>query len=252
MIITIMNQLPMNQLETASGGKMSKIIVANWKMNGSNSFINAFFQNLTPKSSHKVIFCPPYPFLATVSSRIKEFHYYLGAQDCHTDNAGAFTGDISAAMLADIGCQYVILGHSERRQHHQETNEIVFKKSQMALHNGLSPIICVGETLNDRTAKNHLEIVKQQLIQSIPQTTLPLIIAYEPVWAIGTGLTATLDDIVEMHQMVASHYQHKVKVLYGGSVTADNAAEILSQPNVDGVLVGGASLKPEMFSTIIG
>ncbi len=246
-----MNQLPMNQLETASGGKMSKIIVANWKMNGSNAFINTFFQKLTPKSPHKVVFCPPYPYLSVVSSHIKEYHYYLGAQDCHTNNAGAFTGDISAEMLIDIGCQYVILGHSERRQHHQETSDIVFKKSQMAIHTGLTPIICVGETLNDRNTKNHLDVVKQQLIQSIPQTTTPLIIAYEPVWAIGTGLTATLSDIVEMHQMITTHCQHKDKVLYGGSVTTDNASEILSQPNVDGVLVGGASLKPEMLNTII-
>ena len=121
----------------------------------------------------------------------------------------------------------------------------------MAIDNGLTPIICVGETLNDRNAKNHLDIVRQQLIQSIPQTTTPLIIAYEPIWAIGTGLTATLSDIVEMHQMIATHCQHKDKVLYGGSVTADNASEILSQPNVDGVLVGSASLDADAFSNII-
>lgn len=246
-----MNQLPMNQLETASGGKMSKIIVANWKMNGSNAFIDIFFQKLVTKSPHKIIFCPPFPYLGAVSSHIKECHYYLGAQDCHTHSAGAFTGDISAEMLIDTGCQYVILGHSERRQYHNETNEDVFKKSEVALHNGLTPIICVGETLNDRTAKNHLDVVKQQLIQSIPPTTSPLIIAYEPVWAIGTGLTATLNDIVEMHQMIATHCQQKHKVLYGGSVTADNAAEILAQPNVDGVLVGGASLKSEMLNMIM-
>lgn len=231
---------------------MSKIIVANWKMNGSKAFIDTFFQKFAPKSPHQIVFCPPFPYLSAISPHLKEPHYALGAQDCHSANAGAFTGDTSAEMLKDMGCQYVILGHSERRQHHQETSEIVCKKSQNALQNDLIPIICVGETLNDRTEKTHLEVVKQQLIQSIPQTTTPLIIAYEPIWAIGTGLTATKEDIVEMHQMIAIHCQKKYKVLYGGSVTADNASEILSQPYVDGVLVGGASLKPEAFNKITG
>lgn len=241
----------MNQLETSFGEEMSKLIVANWKMNGSLSFIKSYFQDLKSSPSSEVVFCPPFPYLNSVSSCFTEKNYALGAQDCHTLDTGAFTGNISAPMLKDIGCKYVILGHSERRQYHQETSELVKQKSQNALKNGLIPIICVGETLGDRQSKKHLEVVKQQLIESIPEAVDAVVIAYEPVWAIGTGLTATMEDIVEMHQMIATHTGNKYKVLYGGSVTADNAKEILSQPNVDGVLVGGASLKPELFSQIM-
>ena len=230
---------------------MSKIIIANWKMNGSLAFINSFFQNLPLALQHKIVFCPPFPYLGTVNQFMKKENYSLGAQDCHSQESGAFTGDTSASILKDIGCKYVILGHSERRRSHQETSELVYKKSQSALKNLLIPVICVGETLADRQSKKHLEVVKQQLIESLPLTTDTMVIAYEPVWAIGTGLTATLNDIVEMHGMIATHCKQRYKILYGGSVTADNAAEILSQPHVDGVLVGGASLKPEIFGKIM-
>lgn len=241
----------MNQLESSFGEEMSKLIVANWKMNGSLSFIETYFQSLKPSTSSEVVFCPSFPYLNAVSHCINDKNYTIGAQDCHTLDSGAFTGNVSAIMLKDIGCKYVILGHSERRQYHQETNELVKQKSQNALKNSLTPIICVGETLDDRQSKKHLEVVKQQLTESIPETDDPVVIAYEPVWAIGTGLTATLEDILEMHQMIATHTSNKYKILYGGSVTPDNAEEILSQKNVDGVLVGGASLKPDLFSQIM-
>lgn len=246
-----MNQGPMNQLETAFGEKMSKIIIANWKMNASLAFINPFFQKLPPHGENKIIFCPPFLYLSSVQQHLKTQNYFLGGQDCHDHESGAFTGDISAAMLKDVGCKYVILGHSERRQGHLESSKLVYQKSQMAIKNHLIPIICVGETLKDRQTKTHLETVRQQLIDSIPSTNEAIIIAYEPVWAIGTGLTATMDDIVEMHQMIATHCRSKHQILYGGSVTADNAAEILRQKHVDGVLVGGASLKPDVFGKIM-
>lgn len=230
---------------------MSKLIVANWKMNGSFSFIETYFQAINSPPLSEVVFCPPFPYLNSVYNCFNGKNYALGAQDCHYQDTGAFTGNVSAAMLKDVYCKYVILGHSERRQYHAESNELVRNKGQHALKNGLTPIICVGETLEDRQTKKHLEVVQQQLIESIPETTVPLVIAYEPIWAIGTGLTATLEDIIEMHQMIATHTNDHHKILYGGSVTADNAKEILSQQNVDGVLVGGASLKPDLFNKII-
>ncbi|WP_052045879.1 triose-phosphate isomerase [Candidatus Paracaedibacter symbiosus] len=241
----------LNQLETLLGEEMSKLIVANWKMNGSLFFIESFFCNLTYADKNQVVFCPPFPYLTAVKSYLSKANYALGAQDCHAQDAGAFTGNTSAAMVRDVGGTYVILGHSERRQYHQETNGLVRQKSLNALKNDLIPIICVGETLTDRESKTHLDVVKQQLIESIPDTPESVVIAYEPVWAIGTGLSATLHDIVEMHQMIANYINNKYKILYGGSVTAENAKEILSQPHVDGVLVGGASLKSDLFSTII-
>lgn len=241
----------MNQLETSFGEEMSKLIVANWKMNGSLSFIVSYFQDLGSSDLSEVVFCPPFPYLNAVRNCFFAESYTLGAQDCHALDTGAFTGNVSALMLKDMGCKYVILGHSERRHYHGETNKAVKQKSQAALKHEIIPIICVGETLEDRQSKKHLDTVKQQLTESIPETIDTVVIAYEPVWAIGTGLTATLEDIVEMHQMIATHVAGKYRILYGGSVTANNAGEILSQPNVDGVLVGGASLKPELFTQIM-
>lgn len=229
---------------------MYKFIVANWKMNGSKVFIENYFNSFQKQHTNKVIFCPPFPYLSLVKNSLTVTNFMLGAQDCHIQEYGAFTGNTSATMLKDMGCEYVILGHSERRQYHQETNELVYQKSQAALKANITPIICVGESLTDRQSKIHLRIVTQQLQQSLPDLIDKCIIAYEPVWAIGTGLSATLEDINEMHQMVADLTYQKAPILYGGSVTEDNAAEILSQPNVNGVLVGGASLKPEVFNKI--
>ena len=239
-----------NQLE--SGEEMSKLIVANWKMNGSLSFIKTFFENSVDYPSSEVVFCPPFPYLKTVRDCFSNRKYSLGAQDCHFRDSGAFTGNVSASMLKDLGCQYVILGHSERRHSHQETSKMVREKAQNALQNRLIPLLCVGESLRDRQSEQHFEVVQQQLSESIPEGIIdPMIIAYEPTWAIGTGLTATVEDIAKMHQMIATHIHHKYKILYGGSVTADNAQEIIFQPNVEGVLVGGASLKYEIFNKII-
>lgn len=229
---------------------MTKLIVANWKMNGSKSFIDSYFNSFKKQQDNQVVFCPPFLYLDRVNNYLEETNFALGAQDCHNHESGAFTGNISAGMLKEIGCRYVILGHSERRQYHSETDALVREKSETAIKAGLMPIVCAGESLEDRQSKKHLEVVKRQLEQSLPSSLEKCVIAYEPVWAIGTGLTATTNDINEMHQMIADFIGHKVPVLYGGSVTADNAPEILSQLNVGGVLVGGASLKPDVFNKI--
>lgn len=224
---------------------MNKIIVANWKMNGSQPFIQEFFRAWEkPNNQNKVIFCPPFPYILLV----KQFCSLVGAQDCHEQDQGAFTGNVSAKMLHDLGCLYVILGHSERRQYHQESNQLIQKKAENAQKNGLTPIICVGENLECRQSHQAIPTVLAQLAESLPIAG-DMIIAYEPIWAIGTGLTATTREIAEMHQAIADVYPN-VPILYGGSVTADNAAEIMAISHVDGVLVGGASLKPEALMRI--
>jgi triosephosphate isomerase (TIM) len=224
---------------------MSKIIVANWKMNGTKLFIQDFFKVWkAPSNQNKIIFCPPFPYI----SLVQQFYPLVGAQDCHEQDQGAFTGNVSAAMLKDLGCLYVILGHSERRQYHQESNQLIKKKAENALKNGVIPIVCVGESLECRQSQQAIPMVLAQLAESLPLTE-EILIAYEPIWAIGTGLTATAHEIAEMHQAIAAVYPN-VSILYGGSVTADNAAEIMSIPHVDGVLVGGASLKPEALRAV--
>jgi triosephosphate isomerase len=224
---------------------MTKIIIANWKMNGSNSFIENFFDHWhRPKNNHIVVFCPPFPYL----EKVRQFFPFIGGQDCHIEDHGAFTGDISAAMLADVGCQYVILGHSERRAYHQESNAIVLKKAKQALNHGLTPIICVGESLKERQSGRAHDVVLQQLRESLPLSDR-IIIAYEPIWAIGTGLTATEEEIALIHQQIANAYPG-LKILYGGSVNEKNSTDIMNISHVDGVLVGGASLKADLFGQI--
>lgn len=228
-------------------------------MNGTLESAKALAGSIgTSKENVDICICPPFLHLTAVSAA-KQGTVALGAQDCSLKDNGAFTGDIAASMLKDAGCTYVILGHSERRQYHAESDEVVALKAAKAHENGIITIICVGETEVERVSGVQNEIVVSQLANSIPTSANAqnLVIAYEPVWAIGTGKTATLDDIKDMHAVIRHFLQEKldnsdsIRILYGGSVKADNAKEILGIDNVDGALVGGASLKPDQFLEII-
>ena len=201
---------------------------------------------------------PPYIYLAAASAVLKKSHVFYGAQDCSDRDNGAFTGDISAKMLRELGCSYVILGHSERRQHHGETNAQIAAKAAKAIENDLIPIICVGETLEDREAGKTMAVIKKQLENAVPaiSTGENTVIAYEPVWAIGTGLVATTEQIAGVHAEIRKNLQNRLaqgealRVIYGGSVKPDNAQDILCLEDVDGALIGGASLKGKDFLEI--
>ncbi len=205
------------------------------------------------------VVCPPFIHLDAVKQKLDGKHIWLGAQDCAAQDNGAYTGEISADMLADFGCKYVILGHSERRQFFGETDRSVFEKAQKALSKGLKVIICVGETESERDAGKEKDIVGAQLAEAVPQSGVNadnLVIAYEPVWAIGTGKTATPDDVKEMHAFIRETLEEKladsenIRILYGGSVKPGNAEELFKVPNVDGALIGGASLKADDYLAI--
>lgn len=224
---------------------MKKIIAGNWKMNGdANSLQNLFdgLQNL--KSKNTVIVCPPFTMLNVPAPS----NVAIGAQDCSSHNVGAYTGQISARMLADIAVKYVILGHSERRLYNGEESVEIREKALRAIENNITPIICIGETLNQKEQGETLGILTKQLTESLPNG-VPAIIAYEPIWAIGTGLVASNDEIKAVHAHLRTLVD--LPLLYGGSVNGKNACEILNIKNVDGVLVGGASLKIEDFALII-
>lgn len=243
---------------------VAKLIVGNWKMNGqleeskarAAALVTASKQIKAPQ--YTMVICPPATMLYPVSEPLKGTGIKLGAQDCHAEAFGAFTGDIAPEMLKELGCSYVILGHSERRQGHKETSEEVSKKTTGVHRAGMMAIICVGETDEQRTAGYAEKIVIDQIRLSISSsvTAENTAIAYEPVWAIGTGKTATTEDIWKMHALIRAKISDKIKnaawmpILYGGSVKPGNAGEILRIPNVDGVLVGGASLKTEDFMGI--
>ncbi len=213
--------------------------------------------SVSPPQNVEICVCPAFVHIGAVKAALPPA-VGLGAQDCALYENGAFTGDISAAMLKDAGCQYVILGHSERRQGHQETSAVVKEKSRLAQAAGLTTIICVGETEKERIAGIQDAIVIMQMKESLPDSVslANTVIAYEPVWAIGTGKTASSEDIREMHGIIRRYLQEKldncgdIRILYGGSVKPENAASILSIDNVDGALVGGASLKAEQFLAI--
>lgn len=238
---------------------MKKFIVANFKMNGSYTFTRDYFHHLTAECTHHVIICPPYPYFTLVAEYITVHrnaqtfpHLQLGAQNCHNSSAGAFTGEVSAPMLRDFTCTYVILGHSERRTLAQETSELVCQKAQQALQADLIPIICVGESWEEREQGKAFETIQRQLQESLPAEAANLMIAYEPVWAIGSGRTATQEDVESMHAFIRSCLKdHPYPILYGGSVNATNSQDILSYSHVDGVLIGGASLKIHDFNTIL-
>lgn len=224
-----------------------KIIAGNWKMHGTRESARALVQGVLPalRPEAEVIFCPPFPLLAEVGTILKGAH--LGAQDCHFEREGAHTGDVSPVLLREFGCRYVIVGHSERRAGHSESSELVRQKAEAAVSTGLIPIVCVGESRQQREAGQAEAVVAEQVQESAPKGEF--ILAYEPIWAIGTGLTPTLADIAAMHRHIKALAD--VPVLYGGSVKASNAKEILHLPGVDGVLVGGASLNKEEFCKII-
>ncbi len=213
-----------------------------------------------PEGGCEILVCPPALLLAPVAGVLKGSKVGLGAQDCHAEAGGAHTGDISAEMLADAGCAYVIVGHSERRADHDETDEVVHAKALAAHRAGLCAIICVGETLEERKSVQTLARISTQIEHSLPEKITPanVVVAYEPVWAIGTGLTPTLDDVQEVHMHIRGYLEVKygpgtaegVRILYGGSMKPENAGDLLALDGVDGGLIGGASLKPEDFLAI--
>ena len=242
-------------------------IAGNWKMNLSRNECTALASGLAekigPEASLDVAVCPPSVYLDAVVGAAAGSAVAVGAQNMYFEEKGAFTGEISAGMLLDIGCQYVILGHSERRHILGETDKDVNHKTLVALEAGLTPIVCVGETIDQRKAGKTLEVIKEQFDGSLAGLTAEqmavTVIAYEPVWAIGTGEVATPEQAEEVHAYIRKLLTDKfgaqtaesVRIQYGGSVKPSNASELLSQPNVDGALVGGASLKVEDFMGII-
>ncbi len=205
-----------------------------------------------------VVVCPPFTALATVAEALRGSGIAIGAQNMYFEEQGAFTGEVSPLMLLDIGCRYVILGHSERRRQMGETSEWVNRKLRLALASGLIPIVCVGETWPERSAGETEAVIRRQVRESLqdvtPEQLASLLLAYEPVWAIGTGQVATPDQAEEVHRFVRSllpaDAAGAVRILYGGSVTADNAAGLMAREDIDGALVGGASLKAESFAAI--
>jgi len=239
-----------------------KLAAGNWKMNGTSELLSEIQELVTvaPFSQTDVLICPPATLLERVSN-IVNGNFSTGGQDCHMDENGAHTGDISGEMLRDAGASYVIVGHSERRQDHHESDLIVRQKASAAISAELISIICLGENLEQREAGNALAIISEQLANSVPETATGenVVIAYEPVWAIGTGKVATLDQIEEAHTFIRNQLAERFgtlpanafRILYGGSVKASNAIEIFSVPNVDGALVGGASLRASDFIPII-
>ncbi len=247
---------------------MRKIVIAgNWKMYKTNSealqLANQIKINTTAIKKTGIIICPPFTALASVNEVIKDSSIGLGAQDMYWEKEGAFTSCISAGMIRSTGATYVIIGHSERRQYFGETEETVNKKVKAALENGLKPIVCVGETLDQRenniTDKVVTKQVKGGLDGLTPEQMKSIIIAYEPVWAIGTGVTATPDQAQEVHAMIrelleelfGAETAENTIIQYGGSVKPENANQLLSQKDIDGALVGGACLKADSFSEII-
>ena len=235
---------------------MKSLIAGNWKMNGVQSAsaeIDSLIDMLggsTP-SDRDVLICPPTTLLASFVKGYSETGLLIGAQDCHQNPSGAHTGDLSAEMLADAGASYVIVGHSERRADHGEGDSIVKAKAEAVIRAGMTPIICVGETQQQRASNEALAVVGTQLTGSLPATSKPYVVAYDPVWAIGTGLTPTASDISEMHNFIRAKTPQETRILYGGSVKPTNAQEILAITNVNGALVGGASLKASDFFPII-
>lgn len=233
---------------------MRKLIAGNWKMNGSVAALDelAPIAETTRARPHvDVAICPPFTLIAAAVARAPGLA--IGAQDCHEAAQGAHTGCVSAAMLREAGARFVIVGHSERRADQGETDTLVRSKAEAAIAAGLIAIVCVGETEDERDAGQAVAVVERQLAGSLPlgSGSGSLVVAYEPVWAIGTGRTPSTDDIVAMHSAIRATVGNEVRILYGGSVKPSNAAEILALPDVDGALVGGASLTAADFVPII-
>lgn len=239
-----------------------KLAAGNWKMNGTAADLEEVkaLIDVCPAPNIDVLLCPPATLIARMSELTATTAIATGGQDCHPAPKGAHTGDISAAMLKDAGATYVILGHSERRADHGETNSQICEKSQAAMSEGLVAVICIGETLDERERGATLDVVDAQLAGSVPESSnaLNTVIAYEPIWAIGTGKIPSLEQIAEVHAHIRARLVARfgeegqgMRVLYGGSVKPSNAAEIFAVSDVDGALVGGASLKATDFGPII-
>jgi len=250
---------------------MRKMIVAgNWKMNtgleeGTNlvSDLRTYLNDISLNPDKEVVIAPPFTHLASIRQVIRDTDIKLSAQNCSSEQNGAYTGEISATMLKEIGCTYVIIGHSERRMYYIENSEILVKKISRALENDLTPIYCCGELLEERNSGNQFKVVENQISEVLfnfsDSDFKKIQIAYEPVWAIGTGVTASKEQAQEMHAFIRNVLEKKfgkelsqaISILYGGSVKPENAGELFSQPDVDGGLVGGASLNAKGFFTII-
>ncbi|MGE5750976.1 MAG: triose-phosphate isomerase [Nitrospirota bacterium] len=247
--------------------KRRPIIAGNWKMNKTTVEARDLASKLIPLiagiKERDIVLAPPFTALQTVAGVIKGTGIALSAQNLHWEDKGAFTGEISAEMLLDLGCKYVIIGHSERRQFFSENDETVNKKLRQALNKGLLPIVCVGETLKEREAGKANEVIERQVTGALKGVTAAemqkVIIAYEPVWAIGTGKTATPEQANEIHSFIRNKseivYGKEVagalRIQYGGSVTPENVSTLMAMPDIDGALVGGASLKPESFAALV-
>lgn len=238
------------------------LVVANWKMNMTMEKITTFVQNISNEQNHcEVVICPPNPYLFPLKAMLTKANssFLIGAQNVHSEKQGAFTGEVSVNQLSDVGCKYVIIGHSERRAM-GETNEMIAIKVKQTLSEELCPIICIGETEDEYKNLQTNTVVKEQLLAAVAEVQDPskIVIAYEPVWAIGTGKSATPEQAQEIHYFIRSilneHYQSTdfhTPILYGGSVKPENAHELSSMRDIDGALVGGASLDPSDFKAIL-
>ncbi len=247
--------------------KRTPIIAGNWKMNKTTGDAKDLAAKLAPLvagvKDREIVLGPPFTALHAVAQAIKGTNISLAAQNLHWEDKGAFTGEISAEMLLDSGCKYVIIGHSERRQYFGETDETVNKKVKQALRKGLLPILCVGETLAEREAGKLNEIISRQVTGGLKEIAADdmkkIVIAYEPVWAIGTGKTATPEQAQEVHALIRQKVKELygggiaegLRIQYGGSVTPDNVSSLMAKPDIDGALVGGASLKPDSFAALV-
>jgi triosephosphate isomerase len=238
-----------------------KLIVGNWKMHGSHSANAELLSGIVGGRPYlaDVAVCVPFPYLSETAVALAATDIRWGAQDCSAHEQGAYTGEVSAAMLHEFGCRYAIVGHSERRQYHGESDQLVADKAKAALARGVTPIVCVGETLAQREAGETEAVVKRQLsavIHTLAHCVGEMVVAYEPVWAIGTGRTATPEQAQAVHHLLraqlhaATPRADAMTLLYGGSVKPDNAAQLFAQPDIDGGLVGGASLKAADFVAI--
>jgi triosephosphate isomerase (TIM) len=244
-----------------------KIIAANWKMYKTPEEARAFVQSFLPlvagHDRDDIVICPPYVDIATVVEGTKGSNVKVGAQNMFWEKEGAYTGEISGAMLVGAGCEYVVLGHSERRQYFGETDDTVNRRLEVALEAGLAPILCVGEVIEEREAGITEEVLSRQCSRAFrgisAKKAAKMSIAYEPVWAIGTGKTATPEMAADAHAVIRNEakkafgdeYAAQVRILYGGSVKPDNASTLMAQEEIDGALVGGASLKPDSFAAIV-
>jgi triosephosphate isomerase (TIM) len=239
----------------------TKLVVGNWKMHGShkaNAELLTAIQSAGPVQADMAV-CVPFPYLSETAVGLSGSNIRWGAQDCSAHEQGAYTGEVSAAMLREFGCGYVIVGHSERRAYHQESDQLVADKAKIALAHGITPIVCVGETLAERDAGQTQAVVMRQLsavIHTLAHCVGEMVVAYEPVWAIGTGKTASPAQAQTVHALLRAQLQaatphaDKMRLLYGGSVKPDNAQELFSQADIDGGLIGGAALKAADFVAI--